>query len=124
MMHAIWLASIFGPLLFFIGLWMILYSDALAKMIASMKASPAAFWLTGVIHLLLGLTITSLYGRWMWNETILITLLGWVFMVRGLLTLFAPKLLIAWTMTKSKFVKTMGYIPLFWGLALCWIAFF
>lgn len=123
-MIVFWLASIFGPLLLINGIWCLVYKENLVKIISSIKANPAAFWLFGFLNLFLGLFIISYYNVWDMNMGIFVTLLGWVLLIRGLLSFFAPKTLIAYTMTNPKFIKIFGFIPLIWGVILCWIAFF
>lgn len=124
MQNAVWLSSIFGPLLFILGLWMLMFTNNLMKIIASIKNSLAAFWLIGFVNLLLGLTIVSLYDMWVWNLTLLITILGWFMILRGIATFFIPKSLVIMTMTNYHWLKSMGFIPLIWGVLLCWLAFF
>jgi hypothetical protein len=124
MQNAMWLASIFGPFMTIMGLWMLLYSDNLIKVWNSIKGSPASFYFSGVMNLLIGLTVLSQYDMWSWDAYVLVTLLGWVMVVRGVMALFVPQLLIQLTMSNTSFMKAMGIIPLVWGLALCWLAFF
>lgn len=118
-----WLAGIFGPFMAIIGLWMLLYHDNVVKITNSIKSTPGAFYMGGVFNLLVGLTILSEYDSWMHGVACLVTLLGWVMIIRGILALFIPQLVIKLTMTNRTFLKVMGVIPLVWGLALCWFAF-
>jgi hypothetical protein len=120
---AMWLASIFGPFLVIMGLWMLLYSDNVVKVFASIRNTPAAFYVGGVMNLLVGLTILSMYQDWYWDLTIFVTLLGWLLLLRGVLVLYMPQLLIKTTMTNLSTMKWMGIIPLVWGALLCWLAF-
>lgn len=119
---AIWLASIFGPLLTIKGLWMLLYSDHVTKVFQATKQSPALSYYSSMFCLLVGFGILSHYDLWDWNALLLITLLGWVFIIRGILGLFVPQLLTE--IFKGKCVKCFGLIPLIFGLILCWIGFF
>jgi uncharacterized protein YjeT (DUF2065 family) len=123
MQNALWLASIFGPFLVITGLWMLLYSENLIKIVTSVKNTPACFYLMGVINLLIGLTIISQYNIWNWDAAFLVTLLGWVLILRGILSLFVPQLLLKMTMNNNKTIKLIGIIPFIWGIALCWFAF-
>lgn len=124
MENAIWLASIFGPFLTILGLWMLLYSENLMKIFTSMKSTPGAFYLGGILNLLLGLTVLAEYNMWHWSSlTVLVTLLGWVLLLRGICVLFVPQLVIRMTMTHPTVVKTLGLVPFIWGLLLSWLAF-
>jgi len=124
MQNALWLASIFGPLLAIVGLWMLLYHENMMKVLNSIKSTPALFYMSGWMSLLIGLVIVSQYNVWMANLAVLITLLGWVLIIRGILALFIPQLLIKLTMEKTSWCKVMGIIPFVWGLLLCWFAFY
>jgi len=124
MQNALWLASIFGPFLAILGLWMLLYVDNMMKVWTSIKNTPAAFYISSTINFLVGLAILSQYDMWSMDVLVLVTLLGWVMVIRGVLGLFVPQLLLQMTLGNASFMKVMGIIPLAWGVALCWVAFF
>ncbi len=119
-----WIASIFGPFMTILGLWMLLYVDNMMKVWSGIKNNPPAFYFSCVANFLIGLTILSEYDMWSSDAYALVTLLGWVMVIRGILGLFLPQLLIKLTMSNTSFMKVMGVIPLVWGLALCWLAYF
>ena len=121
--NAMFLASIFGPLFAIVGFWMVAFNENFSKVIASMKATPGAFYLGGILNLLLGIIIISMCNEWAWEPMILVTLAGWVLLFRGAAILFVPHLLVKWTMTDTTTMKAMGVLPFVWGLALCWFAF-
>ena len=123
MQNAMWLASIFGPLLMIIGIWMLFYHENMVKVCTSCKNTPSVQYLWGVINMLIGLTILSQYNWWAWNLPLLITLLGWVTLIRGVMALFVPQLLMKFVMNEPGWVKIKGIIPLVWGFGLCWLAF-
>lgn len=121
---AMWLAGIFGPLLTIMGLWMLLYSENLIKVMTSIKNTPGCFFMMGMINMLIGLVIINMYNVWMWHPAVLVSLLGWVLLIRGVLILYIPQLIIKYTMTNHMVMRAIGLIPLIWGLALWWFAFF
>src|ERR1700680_4509567 len=125
MQHAaMWLASIFGPLLVIIGLWKLLYADAFAKVLNSMKNSHGLMYFTSVIYLWVGFTVLSQYDVWEMDALVLVTLLGWAMIVRGILGLFVPQMLHDMYIGHKGFTRVCGLIPLVWGVLLCWIGFF
>jgi hypothetical protein len=123
MQNAMWLASIFGPLLMIIGVWMLFYHENMVKVCTSCKNTPAVQYLWGVVNVLIGLTILSQYNLWAWNLPLLVTLLGWVTLIRGVMALFVPQLLMKLVMNDPGWLKIKGIIPLIWGFGLCWLAF-
>lgn len=121
--EALSIASIFGPLLVVLGLWMLLFTENLTKVWNSLKASPCSFYQMAVLNLLFGLFIVNHFNAWIWDKLFLVTLLGWVLILRGALALFIPQLFIKISMTSPSRAKKVGLIPLVWGLVLCWVAF-
>lgn len=121
MQHAMLVAGIFGPFLFFIGLWMLFYHENMMKVITSMKNTPSAFYLIGAINLFLGLIVINEYNMWSMTSAVLVTLLGWVMMIRGLLCLFVPQAFIKPALKHPAWAKFKGIIPLVWGILLFWL---
>ena len=121
---AMWLASIFGPLLVILGLWMLLYSDNLMKVMSAIKGSAGIFYYSSVFNLLVGFTVLSQYDLWGWNALVFVTILGWFMVIRGIMGLFVPQLLMDILMGNPGFTRVCGIIPLIWGLILSWIGFF
>ena len=121
---AMWLASIFGPFLIILGLWKLLYSSHLVKVMSGTKNSVTMLYYSSIFNLLVGFTVLSQYDAWGWNPFVLVTLLGWCMVVRGIMGMFVPQLLVQIFMTNQQFIKIMGIIPLVWGLALAWVGFF
>ena len=124
MQNAVWLASIFGPFLSIMGLWALMYSDNMMKICNSVKNSPAALYFNGVMNFLIGIFIVNQYNVWMMDIYFLITLLGWFAIVRGVAALFVPQIFMKCLMARSDSFKYIGLLPLVWGLALVWLAFF
>lgn len=123
MQNAMMLASIFGPLLMILGIWMLFYHENMAKVCTSCKNTPAVHHTWGTINILLGLTIINSYNMWAWNLPLLVTLLGWFMLLRGVLALFMPHMLMKWSSKEPGWCKIQGVIPLVWGFGLCWLAF-
>ena len=123
MVDVITLAGIFGPVLVVIGLWQLLFHDNVIKVVDSVKKNPSVFYLSGVVNLIVGLTIINLSPHWQNNITVLVPILGWLLFLRAIFMFFFPKLLIQWTMTNKGGYTFFGIVGIIWGLALCWIAF-
>ena len=119
----LFLASVFGPLLFILGIWMLMYTKNLSKITTSLRSSPGSFWMVAFVNLLVGLVIINMYNVWAWDASFFVTLLGWVMTIRGILALFIPKSIIILTMKNEMLLKFMGCIPFVWGLILIWVAF-
>jgi hypothetical protein len=122
MQNAMWLASIFGPLLIILGVWMLFYHDNMVKICASVKNTPSVLYVLSLINMLLGLTILTQFNVWVMGLSILVTLLGWFLLLRGIMALFVPQMLMKWSHDPS-WMKVKGIVPLVWGFGLCWFAY-
>lgn len=121
--NALSIATVFGPFLAVLGIWMLVYTDNVMKTYASIKGTPAVMYLRSVTNILLGLFVISLFNVWMMDAVLIVTLLGWGMLVRGVVGLFAPQVAIRIGMSDQKILQIRGIIPLVWGLLLLWIAF-
>lgn len=120
---ALWIARIFGPLFFIGGIWMLLKKDEMQKMIESVRGNQVLFYLAGMLNLFFGFFILSTYSTWSFSLALLVTLIGWVFVIRGLLILFVPDKVMQWADMLANRREIFGYIPLVLGILLCLFAF-
>lgn len=123
MQNAMWVGSIFGPFLVVLGLWMLFYYENTMKVVASLKNSPGVLYMMGVINLLIGLSVLSQYHAWAWGLPFLVTLFGWVVLIRGLMAFFVPQCLVSKKVTSADYLRIKGVVLLVWGFGLCWLAF-
>lgn len=123
MLHAMWLGSVFGPFLVIQGLWMLLCRANLMKVESSLKSSPCCFHMVGVIQLLVGLAIinTCCMGP-IQGTSMLLAVLGWVFIVRAVVIFFVPKLMLK-ALASPKWNAVVAIIAFLWGIAICWMTF-
>ncbi len=117
------IASVFGPFMVLLGIWMLLFSKNVEKIWSSLKSTPSTFFLMSLLDLFAGLFIISEHNFWFWDKSILITLLGWTLFIRGLAALFFPAPFVKYAMSGESLAKWIGIIPLLWGAFLSWIAF-
>lgn len=123
MQLALYWAHVFGPFMVLMGLWMFLYNENFVKIISSIKNSPASFHLLGMIQLLFGLMIAVRCNTWNLDLSLAVVLLGWMLILRGVLTLFFPQVLMKMFVIKGKWSRLTGLIPFVWGLFLYWFSY-
>ncbi len=123
MQSTMWIPTIFGPFFIIIGLWCLCYHENMMKVVTSIKNTPAALYLWSAINLFLGLLVINTYNVWVANWSLLVTLLGWGLLVRGLLGLFMSQGILTMHWGNQSWLKVWSIITLLWGLGLCYIAF-
>ena len=125
MQNAMWLASVFGPMLFLLGLWVLVRRDDAEKLWSSVKSTPGLFYMGGMINLLIGLAVLNTYREWSMHLIVLVTLLGYVQLIRGLLVFFAHDVAMKLhtKIMKQRHFHLFGIIPFVWGIGLMCAAF-
>ena len=121
--HILWLARIFGPFYFIIGLWVLTRQDDLQKMANSCRSNPGLFYMGAMLNLLIGLGVLSTYNTWSFGLAVLITIIGWVWVIRGLLAFFAPEKYLSLCDKMDAKRSQWGILWMVVGFLLSWLAF-
>ncbi|NNM43613.1 MAG: hypothetical protein HKM07_04655 [Chlamydiae bacterium] len=114
-----WLATMFGPLLIVRGIWTSVFASRHVKKVAK-DHHDAHCGLLGFFNLVLGLLILSLYNHWSMTMPVLITILGWAFVIRAISILFLPHIC---EVKKANAYKIIGIVLVIWGIAISSIGF-
>lgn len=90
-----------------------------------MHATPMAY-LGGIMAVVVGMLIVSYHNVWEVSWTLIVTLIGWLALIKGALLLIIPEAFInlASPLFKSKFLPTIGVSTIILGLVLGYFGFF
>jgi len=100
-MLANYLAEIWGISIVIVSFALIVKDGHLKKFYASMETEDN-FFLWGFISLVIGISMVLVYNVWARNWQVIITVLGWAALLKGLALLFTPQQI-------KKFVKKINY---------------
>jgi hypothetical protein len=125
MQDAVWLASIFGPVMVIISAWIFFKPKEVEKIWSLAKGNALALYFISAARLLLGFTILSIYCFWSLHLAVLVTLLGWVLVARGLALLFWPEWCVGYVsrLMKNHCVRCLALIPFVWGICFLILAY-
>lgn len=84
------LARVLGPTLIAAGVLLITQADRVITAMLGFLGNDALLLFVGFLSLMIGLGLIALHQRWNSFSAIVISLLGWVFVARAALALFAP----------------------------------
>ena len=90
MQTSIFLAKLMGPILALAGLAMLINRKGLDALAEEFLRSRALFFLLGLIDFAVGLAIVLTHNVWVADWRIIITLLGWLLLARGVVRTLAP----------------------------------
>jgi hypothetical protein len=85
------IARLVGPLFAAVGVGMIINATFYATAVGEGAHSPVLIAISGMATLLAGLAILNAHHAWTSDWRVLVTLIGWLFVIAGLLRLILPK---------------------------------
>lgn len=85
------LAQILGPYCLIAAIALFTGEDMMKKAFQEFLKSPALLYLGAVLALLFGLFIVATHNVWVKNWTVLITILGWLALIKGTVLMVWPK---------------------------------
>jgi uncharacterized protein YjeT (DUF2065 family) len=89
---AVFIASLIGPLFAALGLGMLLNATFYAAAVGEGADSPVLIAIAGMATLVAGLAILNAHRAWTADWRVLVTLIGWLFIIAGLIRLILPTL--------------------------------
>ncbi len=114
--------QIFGIIYLVIGLGMIINTKIYRKMILNFSENTSIVYFSGVISLFAGYLLITFFNSNSWNLTSILTIFGWIAVVKGSLILLFPKLIFNFAKTiKERFVFSLGFIISALGLGFLYI---
>ena len=122
---SVYLAQVLGIYLFVVFLSMLLHHQRHKKIMSEMLTNSTMIALSGGILTLIGAAIVVAHNVWVSDWPVLITLVGWVSLLQGILRVFLPD---AYCKLVRDMMSKAGYLVWCWlwfvvGLYLLWEGF-
>lgn len=116
------LSLIFVPF----GLIVLFNRTLFDKFIATLPENPAFFIFSGFINLVIGSLIIAIHNSWATNWAMVITIVGWVLFVSGVIRLCCPYKLLQFLLTSNlRRISIIGGLVIFLvGLFLLYHGYF
>jgi len=87
------LAKLIGPVFIVGGLGMLFNAAAFRVMFERSLHDHMLIYLTGVLSLPTGLAIVVLHNEWKWHWPVMITVIGWLMVIGGIVRMLAPEMI-------------------------------
>ena len=91
MQTSIFLAKLIGPILVTLGVAMLLNRDHYRAMAEDAVRDRALTYFAGVLGMFAGLAVVLTHNVWTFNWPLIITLLGWLALLRGAIRVLFPE---------------------------------
>jgi hypothetical protein len=89
--RTVFLSKLVGLYCLLLGLSMLVHKDATVAAVNSLLANPGVLLLGGLIGITIGLAIVLGHNVWSGGApAIIVTLFGWIALIKGLIVLFLP----------------------------------
>lgn len=124
MMLSNYLAELWGISLVIVSLALLIKEKHLKRLFAEIQ-SEETFFMWGLVTFVMGLAMVLAYSVWAMNWQVIITILGWATLIKGLFILFFPEVLKKCTkkIENHQFLPFALLIALFIGLVLTYLGF-
>jgi len=115
-----------------VGLYLLIISIALLnnranfmRMVDDLVSSPGVTAVSGIVALILGILMVVVHNIWVWDWRVVLTLLAWITLLKGVLRLFVPdsiERMAKWYHNRAFYYGT-GILTLLLGVFLCYHGF-
>lgn len=116
MVRSHFLAKLIGPVFIAGGLGMLFNATVYRAMFERAMHDHMLIYLSGVIALPVGLAIVAVHNDWKWHWPLIITIIGWLALIGGMIRMIVPQLIeqigLSVLSYKSFFIMDGGAAPL------------
>ena len=123
---SVFLARIFAVLYLIVGIGILLNAEYYRKAYSDMIRDTGIMYLGGAIALVIGYLMVAYHNFWVKDWSVIITIIGWLALIKGLLMFILPKTMINLTtfVFKEKYVPVVSAVALILGVVLGYYVFF
>jgi hypothetical protein len=125
---SLFLAKLLGPILVVLGLAVLINRASYSQMAEELLKSRTSLYLSGVLALTAGIAILLVHNVWAWRWPVVITIVGWLMLIRGLGRLLLPQQVSEFALRLlgrgPGVMIVSGAVALVLGLILSWFGYF
>ncbi|MCK5565146.1 MAG: hypothetical protein KAJ07_07855 [Planctomycetes bacterium] len=118
--------QVFGVLYAVIGVGMFLNQEFYKKLFLDFVESPAMMYIGGIMALIVGYLLVTFHNVWVMNWTVIITVFGWMALIKGMTILIRPNWMVDLTkaiISKEGFLRIEAVFVTILGLLFLFLGF-
>jgi hypothetical protein len=126
MATSVFLARLLGPLLLVVGVGILINPKPFHTMASEVIRSVTLVYLFGLFDFAAGLAIVLTHNIWAANWRVLITLLGWLMLIRGAVRILIPETIMGFAakvIRNKQLMPISGVVTGVLGLVLCYFGY-
>jgi len=101
------IAGLIGPTLIALAATLLINLNSISALVEPVSHDPALVIVSGILSFVVGLAVVRVHNHWAGNWTVLVTILGWLLLVGGLIRMLFPIWLAG---LAADLVKNTGFI--------------
>ena len=126
MATSVFLARLLGPLLLAVGVGILINPKLFRTMAGEVVRSITFVYLFGLLDFAAGLAIVLTHNVWAANWRVLITLIGWLMLVRGAVRILAPEAIMGFAanlLRNKQMMPVAAAVTSVLGLVFCYFGY-
>jgi hypothetical protein len=126
MMASIFLARLLGPVFLIVGASILFNPKVFRDIAAEVVRSVTLVYLFGFIDFAAGLAIVLSHNVWLMGWPVLITLIGWLLLIRGTVRVLIPETVMGFAakvLGNKQLIPVAGVVTGIIGLVLCYFGY-
>jgi len=121
---SILVAQVYGLICVALGLGLLINGAYYKKVFNALLKDSGYMFFGGIMALVVGFLIVSSHNVWVKDWTVLVTIIGWIALLKGITLFLAPKFLVDLSRPMLKNMKLVGVGVLVLGLVMGYFGFF
>jgi len=117
--------QIFSLVYLAVGIGILINSNFYKKLFEDFCENAAVMYTGGIMAIVVGYLILAFHNTWTKDLSVIITVIGWLALIKGILILILPKMMIALSkaMLKERFLKIVAVCAIILGLVFSFLGF-
>lgn len=95
MSTSLFLAKLIGPVFLVVGIGLLFNVELFRSLLTEFIKNPVLVYLAGVLGLVGGLALVLNHNFWIADWRLIITLVGWIALIRGVVTILRPQWIVS-----------------------------
>lgn len=120
---SVFIAKIFALIYVASGIAVLIGNLDLNKIVSNLKESTALTFIAGCVGIIVGTALVQYHNLWVSHWRIIITIIGWIMLIGGVITVITPNLLFRMK-GFTRYGKPWGVFMILFGLLMGYFGFF
>jgi len=118
--------QIFSVIYLAVGIGILFNPEYYRKMLADFADNGGVLYMGGIMSLIVGVLLIMFHNTWTKDFSVIITVLGWLALIKGILILILPEVMVSLVksiLKSPKFMKIEAIIAIVAGLFFTYLGF-